>query len=193
MERPRAEYVHQRQYGIIAPGKDPERVGRLVTSGLYTCFAVALHDADANVGIFTHLDYIEDLSLITRLSLPVLGTLGARRLTLETINVDSWQFNNYGREEIVCLRKSKLDRLTGDLIRHNLAANSGWVDRGSSFAAIFDAGRGLIPVRTKQLGLTRTQIEALHQYRAKLTEVPLQNQGYTRAIPITCAYKPEIT
>lgn len=184
------QYVNQRQYGIIAPYKDSNQVKKLVTAGMYSCFGVAVFDKESNVGMFTHLDYVEDLGRMVDDSMPVLEALGVNRLAVTTINIDSLNLQSYNRQTVFSQRKRDLDRLVETLIGRNIFEGTEWTDHGVSKEAIFEPRMGIIPATFEQLGLIREQLDEAFSYTGRLAEVAKRNSGSTRALAISCAYMP---
>lgn len=186
----RSHYVNQRQYGVIAPERDSNGVNSLVTSGLYPCFGVAIFDKISNIGMFTHLDYVEDLLATFETASPALENLGANLLTVLTVNIDSPHLNPHGGQVIVNRRKRGLDQLVETLIHKSLSDNAGWIDIGVSKAAVFEPKRGITAATIDQLRLTREQLVVAHNYQSRLYEITKQNNGNSRALAISCAYEP---
>jgi hypothetical protein len=189
-ESSQTEYVGQRQYGIAAPDKDLNQVSRLVTSGMYPCFGVAIYDVSSKVGLFTHLDYVEDLPIVTRNALPKLELLGANRLAVATINLDSENLGVHGRQSVVDQRRKGIDNLVEMLLKRNLLEGASWVDQGPSITALFQPHIGISSVPFEAFGLTREQIDAAYFASERLTQLAERNNGNTRVMPISCAYMP---
>lgn len=187
----KTQYVNQRQFGVIAPDKDPNGVKRLITSGMYPCFGVAIFDQESNVGMFTHLDYDNDLTIVLDTAYPALETLGANKLAVITVNIDSPHLLPYGGQRIVDTRRRELDKVVKTLTLRNVSDGTDWSDCGVSKEAIFEPKRGIIPATFEQLDMTMEQINAAYDYQSKLAEITKLNNGNTRALVISCAYMPE--
>lgn len=192
IENPRFEYVNQRRYGIVAPDKDLNRVTGLVTSGMAQCFGVAVFDRSLNVGMFTHLDYAEDLDKVLIASYPILDSIGINMLEVKTVNINSPHLIRYGGQMVVASRQRALDSLVEVLMRRNVADSSGWSDEGIAEDAIFEPKKGIKATTFDQLGLSQDQIEAAYQYQLSLLTTARSHNDDTRVVEISCAYRPTI-
>lgn len=149
--------VSQRQWGIIAPLRDASKVGRLGTCMLLTCFGFSIYDKNAQVGVLAHLDHAKQAVETSRQAAQFLLSLGAKELTVRTVNLTSAFLHQSARNQIIELRQLRVGNAIAELRKRGFSVNPAWMDMGESESGILDAKSGLKPVKYSELGVSEEQ------------------------------------
>lgn len=172
-------YVPQRRYVILAPDHDKNKVKGAATWAMGPCFGLALVDKAAKLGMFTHLDYVEDFQDAFEKTTTLLADLGATRLTIETVNIGKF----------TAQRKIYLDRFVTFLINARLSENVNWRDIGRASQVGFEP----------QFGIMIATMEGIKSIMGRL---PVPDEEYENKvsvawrkgerIAIECIYTPSL-
>lgn len=187
----RVRYIGQRQYGIIAPNRDVQRVDKLIVGGMAPCFAISLVDRVNQVGFLTHIDYEDDFSLLLRRTVTELRFWGGEKFKLHTANIASDQLSS----DEITHRIEVVNNFARTLIDEDILIPDrdtslpgvvGWRDLGITQAAVLDFNRGLkTTLNIKREGLSAFQITEAEKYSYELLDA--FNFGKP---PIMCRYRP---
>ncbi len=82
-ERPITRIVGEVQYGLVAPLRDRNRVGRLMSVRLGTRFGLAIFDTDAQAGLLANLLQPYEFRALEE-KIPILKGLGAKYVKVQT-------------------------------------------------------------------------------------------------------------
>lgn len=170
----RTEVVQQRQFGIICPEQDLNRVRRMGTGALTACFGYILRDLQKGIDLLAHLDYSELLPQTLDLALPILEVLGAERLVVKAVNVQhSPDINDEALAPLPDHKRRFIDASVDRLVRMGLVLNTGWEDLGTHRSAVVETGRDveLGEFNTVDFDLSSVQLAKATMYHGLLKKV----------------------
>lgn len=173
--------VGQREYAILAPRRD-QRVDSVVTYGMAPlgCFGLSLHDPANQLGMFAHLDTVEETEPFVEKAASLLLSLGASRLDMTTVNLIRTP-----RRLIFMLNTIRLLSTLG--LREDSVE---WTDLGSFNSAILDPSAGLRAASFEELKLMSAEVEQT-AHRLDLLIVAFENNSLLP--PIRCIYRPTLS
>ena len=198
---PKRRVIYERQYGITAPSVDRNGVSRLVTAGLFPCFAVALHDRERRVGMLTHIDRTSDTAPTVARALKDMLSLGGRKFRIYTVNLASPYLASHEYPNDPAKAQEAIEGRIEAMqeVAHVFEQNgildveeseermvSAVIDIGNVTGAVLDVHTGVQGVPNEQLGLTNSELTANINYLKWMN--PLIAAG--NPPPITCGYRP---
>jgi hypothetical protein len=183
-------YVNQREYSIIAPLQDINKVVELATFGMGSCFGFAMFDKQAQVGTFSHLDYIEDLRPLFNEVLPQLKELGVTKLQVETANFQPPKVD----AAINQLKIKTIEEILRDLQRQHLLLGN-HQDVGVHSSVLFTVQAGLVPsenIAQELLAKSFNHFRSYVQHTDRITAA-YNGRGVRNEIPVTAVYIPKLS